>query len=249
MIMHSFQASLLLISEDSGRCSPIVAEGLAKKVVRVVDSRVQTHRILFAPLDHDHPGALAAHANRWRSRDAKCRNSRRELVATIATQLAVPNGFVFFHVDGDTRWKQRDDSPNRDDFEKCVRGEVERFLTAHLESSTAVQLCLGKLFLMMPFYSIEAWLYQNTDRAIDLCRANCGKHVEDFNDWARDRALLDELTKPKDAVCLADKHNDTLAQAAFPAEKVYEARKSFAQLIDELKASSSFAIALAATYT
>ncbi len=63
----------------------------------------------------------------------------------------------------------------------------------------------------MPFYSVESWTYQATDRAGELCReSRCGAHVDTFQSWAANRAALDDVSKPKECCCLEDRYNDHL---------------------------------------
>jgi hypothetical protein len=139
-------------------------------------------------------------------------------------------------------------STTTSDFDEIVRGELRRLLsdkgtTAEVDSWTS------KLFLVTPFYSVESWLFQNTTHAIALCKKHhSGADVDQFQKWAEDRTLLDEVAMPKEQVRLRSAHNAELAANGFPAEDIYAVRKSFAQLVDQLKASALFSAALAATY-
>lgn len=64
----------------------------------------------------------------------------------------------------------------------------------------------------MPYYSLEAWVYQATHHAIALCeKHHAGKDAGEFERWAKARASLDEVIKPKEATCLRDHHNPELA--------------------------------------
>ena len=85
---------------------------------------------------------------------------------------------------------------------------------------------MARLLECVPFYSIEAWLYQSTDAALALCRSNYqGADASTFSKWAENRALLDEVLKPKDRTCLRDKHNEELADG-LPVREVLQAGRS-----------------------
>lgn len=244
-------ASILLISEDSSRYSPRTGTDLAKRIIRVVDPSTQMQRIQFIPLDPDHPGIIAAHANRWRARKnhAYCQ-ARRELILTIATNVAIANTFVFFHSDGDTAWTQRTASEASEIFDKRIRHGLIEFLAGQRLEDRAIDEMVEKLFLVLPFYSIESWLYQNTGHAIDLCKKHYGgQNVEQFETWQKERELLDEVVKPKESVCLGSRHNSDLAANTYPAEAAYGAKKSFTEFVDRLKSSQAFTKALQQTYS
>jgi hypothetical protein len=105
---------------------------------------------------------------------------------------------------------------------------------------------LSRLCLLSPYYSIESWLLQNTVVAKSLCYKHYrGRHVEKFNAWEQDRGKLDEVSKPKKETCLGASHNHELASAAFPAQAVYEAGKSFAESMNRLKGCAPLMAALA----
>ena len=99
----------------------------------------------------------------------------------------------------------------------------------------ACQAALARLVLVMPFWSIEAWCYQNTDVAIRLCHEHhSGADVSLFQRWQQDRTALDDVPKPKDTACLRDRHNRELSSQGFPADDVYLAGTSFAAAVDAL---------------
>lgn len=101
---------------------------------------------------------------------------------------------------------------------------------------------------MMPYYTIEAWLYQNTDVAIRLCQERYqGRDVQKFQEWQRDRARLDEEKKEGLAVCLEKRHNLDLASSGYPAHEVHGAHASFHAVVEALRASAPLRAALSET--
>jgi hypothetical protein len=102
--------------------------------------------------------------------------------------------------------------------------------------------------LLCPFRSIEAWLYQNVDRAMLICRRqHRGDHVHALAAWKANRGDLDELPRPEHEVCLRKEHNLELASHGFPAAVVYDLGKSFTQSVDRMKQCAALGSALVRT--
>ena len=174
------------------------------------------------------------------------------MIQHIASKVMEENGFVVFHVDGDMKWSERAQSENFEKFEKKIRGKVQEYISYRLAQSGKtgdVDSRILRLQLMMPFYSIESWLYQNTSTAIRICREKYqGKDIKQYKEWEKDPSLLDEVEKVKGVVCLKSRHNRELATEGFPANKVYAVRKSFWQTVEKLGSCDDFRSALAQTY-
>lgn len=112
-----------------------------------------------------------------------------------------------------------------------------------------VDRLLTRLRLVMPYYSIEAWLYQHTLKAQKLCESRCGgAHVAAIQSWRKDRGLLDEIDKPKDTLCLGSSDNVLLAGGGWPGDEVAAAMKSFSSFVDSLYECDGLGEALAQTY-
>lgn len=230
------------ITEDSSKHSPQTMYHLIRRIVMLVDSSVNLDKVRLVPALKPNEGASAARGTNWRRRN-KCRDDHNRLIRTIATSLARPNHFVFFHIDGDCEWGQRSRASVITDFDVHVRAPVANLLRKPGED---VDEKLERLFLVLPFYSIESWLYQNTKHAILICdRKYQGMDVDQFMAWGADRGQLDEIKKIKEAVELGNRHNHELAEHGFPARAVYEVGKSFADVVDNLKRSRPFTDALA----
>ena len=109
---------------------------------------------------------------------------------------------------------------------------------------------MERLKQAVPYYSIEAWLFQNTSEAIQLCETHySGRDAEQFRAWEQDRPALDEVVKPKESVCLGAKHNLALASKSFPARQVRGTGKSFAAVIQALSQDAELCEALKRTYS
>ncbi|MEZ4309433.1 MAG: hypothetical protein R3F14_15460 [Polyangiaceae bacterium] len=230
---------------------------LLRHMLKLVEPGFATNRL--KPLrQEDKEERQAAQPHRWHSKDSRDRNLVKRLARTIATDL-LANRFVAVHADGDVRWsdrpgvnersfqehlvplvrsalrpaRERPRSPRRDEPPESTRSEAE--IARHLARS----------LLMMPYYTIEAWLYQNTEVALRLCHEKYqGKDAERIRDWQQDRARLDDEIEEL-GICLAKKHNVELASSAYPAREVYEVRASFHATVERLRGCADLCAALA----
>jgi hypothetical protein len=238
-------ASVLVLTEDAASDGPDTLAALFRHVVRDLDANCQAHRIDFEPLQNKEARRVLR-GNVWKSTRAQDQSSIRTLRASIVEKLLEhPAGFVIFHVDGDTRWSSRGESENEQKFEERIRLPVSTAIKELLsgkqlsESEQQAQHdeALRRLFVLVPFYSIESWLYQNTRRAMELCDEHHGGQDRDlFAHWQQHRGELDELLRPKEATCLKAGHNQELARAAFPVAEVYGLSPSFTVAVDRIGA-------------
>ena len=251
--------SVLLLTEDSGTKAFETLRGIAKELLKQVDEYVQTNKISFEPVRNE-LALQALHANVWKSTKARDRQKQVELIRTIATQVMLEDGWVLFHFDGDRAWGSRDSSENVAKFQSLVRDKVRGLLVMTLTEQRAgsasqeieahADARVTRLKTVVPFYSIEAWLFQNTREASRLCQERYGgRDVEQFQAWAQDRTALDEVLKPKEAVCLGAAHNLDLASTGFPARDVRAAGTSFTAVVEALNQDTELREALARTYT
>lgn len=166
---------------------------------------------------------------------------RRAFYRYVARVLA-QGDLVVFHEDADVIWSKRRDSQ--------VPVRLERLKPLVLQQAegpprtatgTIAQLrgsdYDARLVPCMPTYSLEAWTYQATDRARQLCRSHHrGQDEAMFAVWGEDRAALDEVVKPKEQTCLKDHHNDELAKHV-PLDEVIAVGKSLQAFVEALRAS------------
>lgn len=151
---------------------------------------------------------LILRANQWRSHDPRDDAAKRDLWRYLARKISEPGGFVLFHYDGGTPWSKRSTCACRLTFAE-VRTRVAQVLKAGKVPLSAEEI---QRRLSRPFYSTEAWTYQATTRAVHLCQEkHRGADIHKFQGWAADRTTLDEVSKPKEATCLRDHHNEDLA--------------------------------------
>lgn len=192
------------------------------------------------------------HGNRWKSRNPRDHQKIIDLSDTIATKLLEPDGFVFFHFDGDRTWAERSTCENATKFQAFVQAYIEPRVDAHLRKRDALaekDARMARLRPLVPYYSIEAWVYQNTSEGARLCRERgCNQHQAHFNEWQRERGLLDEVLCPKGEVCFGAEHNSALASQGFPTDEVFRADKSFAAAVTGLLDSTDLGAVLNGTH-
>lgn len=159
--------------------------------------------------------------------------------------------FVFFHLDADLTWKQggADASTNVWQFRARLEAPIRSWLIS--KGAADPDALMQRLHLVVPAYSIESWLYQSTARASEICRQRAcgGAHVAQFEAWAADRTLLDDVHVPKDQRdlhCLQDVDKASLA-SALPSEALYAAGRSFARTVDALADDGALLNGLIAT--
>jgi hypothetical protein len=238
---------ILLLTEDSGSQAPRVMQQLSRAALGMAQVGLDTRLLNFAHLAERSPAALAVRANAWKGRH----RGLPSLIAEIASRLRQDASFVIFHVDTDSRWGERSRSENRLKFEATIRAGVRKVLTGHapnpygpqatpLSEADAASLT-ASLFVMHPCWCMESWLYQATDAVETLCalKHQSPDHQELIAAWRHDRQLLDDVPRPKDEAlpCVADRHNEALA-AAFPAQDVHAAGRSWREFVDQLSSNS-----------
>lgn len=244
-------ARVLVLTEDGGADSVSTVAKLVERMVAYADDACETHLLAFDALaDEGQRNVLAG--MKWKGEPAPHGNELRKLCQSIATRLLEPDGFVAFHFDGDVRWSERP-GPNEREFEKVIWRYVEALLDDALAPKPVVRSrvrpvietpvrpsrtkceALWRLIVLIPHYSVESWLCQNTARAVALCREHHqGAHAASLEAWAEARPSLDELMYPKRVLCLHDAHNLDLASNAFPTAAVHGGSPSFTQAVDQI---------------
>jgi hypothetical protein len=244
-VVTTAPVSIFVLSEDS-RETPV--REIIRRTLFLIDPHCRTRDtdkgrvrelIRLLPLKE---GALRGTS--WKSTDAASYTWRIDLIRTIATALCEPDTFVCFHIDGDRAWADRDESENVRKFNDIVLTAVRQQLAHHGRSQEA----LDRFFLVDPFYSIEAWLYQNLNEALRLCREHHrGEHVGRFEAWRLERRALDEIPGIKDSTCLGSTYNTDLAANGFPADEVFGVFKSYARVVERMLGCAALTDALART--
>ena len=203
--------SIALLSEDSSEPTWRGLRAILEKLLNRFEENGYTPRVEVVPVDPTVRPVLIA--NQWRSTKPRDEHKKRELWRYLARKIAEPGGFVVFHYDGDTTWSRRAEAKTPAQFDREVRTRVAQVL-AGKHSPDEIAQKLGRILECVPFYSIEAWTYQATARAIALCREkHRGADTTTFEAWGVDRTKLDEVPKPKEKTCLGGEHNEELGKS------------------------------------
>lgn len=241
--------SILLLTEDSGDGGFETIEALVQEILRKVVPDARLDKVEMEPTE-DGRALRSMRGNYWMGEDrsGEAEFYRRDLIRSIATKLG-EGGFVVFHCDGDQPWKKRKKSEKSKKFGKLMEPGIRRLLHEGAKfAPRAIDTAMKRLLLVIPYYSIESWLFQNTDEATRICHHHyAGRDADKFAEWAAERARLDEVEKPKEAVCLKNKHNHGLATANFPFDVVYDVGKSLKQAVAEFERCDELHAALEAT--
>lgn len=261
----TFAASIVVLTEDSGASGwkPVVT--LVRALCDQLIARISWERVEVLPRADAGEAALRAiAANRWKGGDGSAHGLRVQLTRYIADKLIARDGtprFVFFHVDADRTWSEGGAaaSENIAKFRRLIEPAVRVHLSAALQRSGRagdLDALMSRLHLVVPCTCIEAWLYQSTSEATAICmeRTCRGAHVTQYEAWARDRALLDDLPTLKRLTdargvavhCLEDRDKERLARA-FPAREVRAIKRSFASAVAEVGEDGALLHALIAT--
>lgn len=247
--------SLLVITEDSGADGHATILAVVKRMLQLVVPDYQTHRLGFEPKDPQAQAALQGTGWKNKSKDPKAQFDRTMALRVIATKLGRKDGFVLFHIDGDRTWNERKSSENVALFKERVIESVRKiFIQLLLNSAQDAEAKLRRLLPVVPFYSIESWLYQHTEVAIRLCRDNYqDRDIAKFKEWSQTRTALDDIAQPKGSktsepvVCLRDRHNLECAGPGYPAQAVFAADRSYAACVRDLQACAELRALLDAT--
>jgi len=218
-----------------------------KEMLKLLVPAVRTHCIDFKPLE-DESARRAMHGNIWQSNNPLDEPARRLLIRSIITELLKPDGFVLYHIDGDVPWSRHESSANVREFRSRMFPPIEAGVRSRVPAEAEKRM--KRLRLLVPFYSVEAWLYQNTREARRLCEdEGCGQCHTRLADWEKNRTSLDDVTQPKKTtLCFRDKYNARLASSGFPTEEVFSVQASFARAVDGLLECDELTVALERAY-
>lgn len=247
---------LYIFTEDSGGDGAKTVEQMVLHMLKCVDPEehldTSACKMERVHLSSDRANRMILHANGWKSPKHKY---LPELIRHLTDIILMPNAFAFFHFDADCHWSSvheptgrvnLDESENWSKFEEVVIQKVITKIEGHKYSyANARRAVSEKLFRLIPFYSIESWLFQNIEHAQTLKIKD--EDTNHFANWDGDPCLIDDFLQPKKRISLCDAHNLALATTAYPVQKVYEARRSFWWSVKQMEGSWALRCALETT--
>nr|AGC71835.1 hypothetical protein [uncultured bacterium A1Q1_fos_1807] len=239
--------SISILTEDSGQDAYEVVHSLFRSMLKLIDAQLPLYdrsRISIQPSTD--PERQAMRGNIWQAH--KSREARILIQRYIERQVRRHDaiGFVIIHVDGDRPYHQSKagtESHNQQRLENDIISKVR----ISLQDQPSL---LERIMIIVPFYSIESWLYQNTREALRLLDLHYRSHDGDrrqFQHWQNNRHELDEVSRPKELVSIHARFNRELACQNFPAQQVYDVEKSFHKSVERLRACRALIAALEST--
>lgn len=237
------EVAALLISEDGSKWAFDTLEGLCWSMFDLLTPRLTRGPWLsFAPVNEAARAAVTA--NMWQSKRSRDTHKILRLCEAIANQLLRPDGFVFFHVDGDVIWGEGE-SRNITRFDTIIRAKVRELVRGHISKNhtgefpeVRLDAVMSKLILLSPHYSIETWLFANVRRLREL-----GAPAHILDNWERDLTILDRTTKPKDELPLSTREYPTLAHM-LASDALYQLGTSFTAAIHDAGACGCLLVRL-----
>jgi hypothetical protein len=228
----SERLSVLVLTEDTGDDAHTTVAAIARKVLLLLEPGLDERRLSFGRAEERARAGMGF--NCYKSSSPRDYDKKVSLAQAIATHLLVDDvrTAVFVHIDADRAWSTRDEAhlcENARRFDEEVRARVEALLVKRGQV-----IALERLALLVPFWSVESWLFQNTAEALRICQEHHPRHdsaLERFEAWSQSPAELDELERPKQAVCFQSKHNARLATQGFPAGRLQRLGLSFAESV------------------
>lgn len=184
--------------------------------VRVRGDRLLQRLELEEPAGSDLRGAVESLG--WGER-----KNARILARELATRLKVGE-LVVFHHDGDAAWSRRDRGVGR---ARRFEEKVLALVASALGESWPV--LRSNLLLLIPYYSIESWLYlnhQEVRRLVDEGRVQA-QALAQLRRWVEEHGALDEVVEIGKACRVGKDHNQCLAENQFPAKDAEERSPSF----------------------
>ena len=231
---------ILILTEDGAGTATKTIEHVFTRLLRAAFPTIRTDKIDFLarPLQHKRIKS----GNKRRSEDPRDREEIIALARDIATEAAVPDGFVVFHFDGDTEWAHRASARTPSQFEAKIVSHSKKHVLEKMEKNPNLKPFNDeKVIRLVPYYAIEAWLFQNFDECERLA-TQPADHAQ-LTQWREDRGLLDEVVKPDEKLSIRKSHNLPLAETLSNAtvRDVVAAGKSLAALVENLQRNATLA--------
>lgn len=230
--------SVMVLTEDSGDDAHAVVAAIATKVLFLIEPGLDDRRLSFRrPTDRARAGIRF---NSFKSRKPRDNGKKVELAQAIADHLLGGGGraAVFVHIDADRRWSERTGEQLCDSVQ-IFHEEILRRVRVLLQERGQGEK-IEHLALLVPFWSIESWLFQNTEEALRICAESRPRHdraTAYFERWRTHPHELEEHERPKDTVSFGAKYNQRLAENRFPAKRLRQLGLSFAHAVDRAEHS------------
>lgn len=225
------ELAVLVLTEDTGDDAHDTVCAVVEKVLFLLEPGLDRQKLAFGKATERARAGMGF--NCYKSASGRDHDKKVDLAQAIARHLLVTDrdAIIFVHIDADGPWS------TRDEVHLCANArrfseEIVRRVAAILEQQQQPHR-LDQIALLVPFWTLESWLYQNTREALRLCQDP--KYRDDtrhFELWQQSPHLLDEHERPKDTVRFGAKYNLDLASKGFPAGRLHQLGLSFAAAVE-----------------
>lgn len=226
------ELSVLVLTEDTGNDAHAIVCALVEKVLFLLEPGLDRQQLRFDQATERARAGMGF--NCYKSATGRDHDKKVDLAQAIARYLLVTDrdAIIFVHVDADGPWSTRDETHLCDNARRFTE-EIVRRVAAILEQQQQPHR-LEQIAMLIPFWTLESWLYQNTREALRICQEYPQYRGEaaHFELWQQRPHLLDEHVRPKDTVRFGSKYNLRLASEGFPAGRLYQLGLSFTAAVE-----------------
>lgn len=231
------ELSVLVLTEDTGDDAHATVRALVEKVLFLLEPGLDRQQLRF---DRATERARAGMGfNCYKSAGQRDHGKKADLALAIARYLRVEgrDAVVFVHIDADGPWSTRDQThlcDNARRFTKEIVHRVAGFLAADARRTQRDETHrLQQIALLVPFWTLESWLFHNTREALRICQdPKYRDDAQHFELWQRSPHLLDEHERPKTTIRFGAKYNLRLASEGFPAGRLHQLGLSFTAAVE-----------------
>lgn len=217
-----------IITEDNSKDALEVYTNLFKSILKNCTEGFDSRQVKI-PDNESFSFADVAGGNNWRQkrpRDKGLSFRIKEFKREIASYLMNKNSFILWHFDGDMKWSGSKNGTKCQTFQ-----QFQKFIDPILEKTDTPDITKDRFLLLIPFYSIEAWLYQNKAVLKTISR------TDDIQKISPEE--LDEIEKIKEKFTIKAKYNRDLSKQ-YPFNAVFKLGKSFYQSVLTIQNNSTF---------
>ena len=162
----------------------------------------------------------------WKSYGSRQRGAQeqyRTLIRAVATELK-RSRVVFFHVDGDSKWSEQRTA--------SVWKSLQRF---RRDLQAITQFPEHDFLEVVPFYSMESWLFANI--RLLRTRVRTAEEHRYLDRWADDLAQLDEELKIKECLPSVRNHYNSQLAAGIPCAQLKSVKTSYDDTLKRMRNS------------
>ncbi|MCP4137822.1 MAG: hypothetical protein GY754_43070 [bacterium] len=154
MVEPDITLKIIVVTEDSSKDSFGVLKNIINSILKNTTENFQS-QVLEYEYPDKHTDVM--NGNRWQEKrprefSKKITDFKRQITSYLMEEYT----YIFWHFDGDQKWKDSKEGA------RCTH--ISKFQKFFGPISEQVSGAMEKVLFITPFYSIESWLYQNTQK-------------------------------------------------------------------------------------